>query len=51
VIFTDKITDKLLGSIENNELKNINLDSISLIENSEGIDMTDNSKLLDKIFG
>lgn len=50
VVFTDEIADELLNSIKSKQLKNINLDYISLIQNSEGIDMTDNNEILNNFF-
>ena len=50
VVFTEKIKDKLIESIKDKNLKKVNLDYVSLIQNSNGIDLTNNQKLFNELF-
>lgn len=50
VVFTDQVADYLKDSIKAEKISKLNLDYLSIIQNLEGIDMTDNQKLLNKLF-
>lgn len=50
VVLADKIANSLIKSISNERLKKISLDYISLVQNIDGIDLTENQELLDKLF-
>jgi len=50
VIFTSRITECLINSIESDELKKVKIDYLSLIENNDGIDLTNNLNLLKELF-
>lgn len=50
VVFVGKVVEKLIKSISNGKIKNINLDYLSVIQNNDGIDLTDNMGLIEKLF-
>ena len=50
VVFTEQVAEQLIAAIEDDKLKQMNLDYISFRQNLEGIDMTDHQELLAKLF-
>ncbi|MFW6306574.1 MAG: DUF4037 domain-containing protein, partial [Bacillota bacterium] len=50
VVFTENISRLLIDSIADEDLKNIKIDYVSLIQNIDGIDLTNNKHLLGKIY-
>ncbi len=50
VVFTDQVADYLKDSIKAEKISKLNLDYLSIIQNLEEIDMTDNQELLNMLF-
>ncbi|MFW6269111.1 MAG: DUF4037 domain-containing protein [Bacillota bacterium] len=50
VIFAEKIYNYLLESINNKKLKKVDINHVSLIHNQDGIDLTENREILNRIF-
>ncbi|MBS4537038.1 DUF4037 domain-containing protein [Clostridium sp. D2Q-11] len=50
VVFVDKVAEMLVYSIKKEYLNDINLDYLSVIQNTDGIDLTDNKELIYILF-